>query len=170
MLDAILSALFIFVMRVADMTLDTLRVLFMMRGRKLTAGAIGFAQAAIFVIAISRVISELGNPLNIVGYAGGFAVGVMLGMVLEERMALGFGHVRIISSTKGQAIAETLRAGGYAVTEISGRGKDGVVNVLLVTARRKEVEHVQKLVRDADDSAFITIEEIRPLWRGFYRA
>jgi uncharacterized protein YebE (UPF0316 family) len=169
-MDALLSALFIFVMRVADMTLDTLRVLFMMRGRKLTAGVIGFAQAAIFVIAISRVISQLGNPLNIVGYAGGFAAGVMLGMVLEERMALGFGQMRIISSTKGQAIANALRAGGYAVTEMSGRGKDGAVNVLLITVRRKEVDHAQELVRGVDESAFITIEEVRPIWRGFYRA
>ena len=166
----ILSALFIFVLRLADMTLDTLRVLFMMRGRKLTAGAIGFAQATIFVIAISTVLSELGNWLNIIGYAGGFAAGVVVGMMIEERMALGFSQMRIISSTKGQAVANALRAVGYAVTEISGRGKDGMVNVLLVTVRRKEVDHLQDIVLQADESAFITIEEVRPLWRGFYRA
>ncbi len=166
----ILSALFIFVLRLADMTLDTLRVLFMMRGRKLTAGAIGFAQATIFVIAISTVLSQLGNWLNIIGYAGGFAAGVVVGMIIEERMALGFGQMRIISSSKGQAVANALRAVGYAVTEMSGRGKDGMVNVLLITVRRKEVDHVQDIVLQADESAFITIEEVRPLWRGFYRA
>ena len=166
----LLSALFIFVLRLADMTLDTLRVLFMMRGRKLTAGAIGFAQATIFVIAISTVLSQLGNWLNIIGYAGGFAAGVVVGMMIEERMALGFSQMRIISSSKGQAVANALRAVGYAVTEMSGRGKDGMVNVLLVTVRRKEVDHVQDIVLKADESAFITIEEVRPLWRGFYRA
>ena len=166
----ILSALFIFALRLADMTLDTLRVLFIMRGRKLTAGAIGFAQATIFVIAISTVLSQLGNWLNIIGYAGGFGAGVVVGMIIEERMALGFGQMRIISSTKGQAVANALRAVGYAVTEISGRGKDGMVNVLLITVRRKEVDHVQDIVLQADESAFITIEEVRPLWRGFYRA
>lgn len=170
MLDALLSALFIFAMRVADMSLDTLRVLFMMRGRKLTSGLIGFAQSAIFVIAISRVISQLNNPWNVVGYAAGFATGVMIGMAIEERLALGFGHIRVISSTKGQAIATALRTRGYAVTEIPGRGKDGAVNVLLITARRKDVDHVQEAVRGVDESAFITIEDIRPLRRGFYRA
>jgi len=170
MLDAALSALFIFVMRVADMSLDTLRVLFMMRGRKLTAGLIGFVQSAIFVIAISQVISQLGNPWNIVGYAAGFATGVMIGMALEERMALGFSHIRVISSTRGQAIAAALRAKGFAVTEIPGRGKDGAVSVLLITARRKEVDLVQAAVQGVDESAFITLEEIRPLQRGFYRA
>jgi len=168
--DAILSALLIFALRVADMTLDTLRVLFMMRGRKFVAGLIGFAQATIFVIAIGRVLSQLDNVLNIIGYAAGFAAGVIVGMTIEERMALGFGQMRIISSTKGQAIANALRAGGYAVTEMSGRGKDGSVNVILITVRRKDVDHVQDLVRGVDESAFITIEEVRPLWRGFYRA
>ncbi len=152
------------------MTLDTLRVLFMMRGRKFVAGLIGFAQATIFVIAIGRVLSQLDNVLNIIGYAAGFAAGVIVGMTIEERMALGFGQMRIISSTKGQAIANALRAGGYAVTEMSGRGKDGSVNVILITVRRKDVDHVQDLVRGVDESAFITIEEVRPLWRGFYRA
>lgn len=169
-MDAILSALFIFVMRVTDMSLDTLRVLFMMRGRRLTAGLIGFAQSAIFVIAISRVISQLNNPWNIVGYAAGFAAGVMVGMAIDERLALGHSHIRVISSTMGQAIAAALRAQGHGVTEIAGRGKDGAVNVLLITARRKDVDHVQEAVRGVDDAAFITIEEIRPLWRGFYRA
>ncbi|MBI3243851.1 MAG: DUF2179 domain-containing protein [Chloroflexi bacterium] len=169
-MDALLSALFIFFLRLADMTLDTLRVLFMMRGRKFVAGAIGFAQATIFVIAIGRVLSQLDNVWNIVGYSGGFAAGVIVGMMIEERMALGFGQMRIISSTKGQAIASALRSGGYAVTEMPGRGKDGVVNVLLITVRRKEVDQVQKLVLGADDSAFITVEEVRPLWRGFYGA
>ena len=169
-MSPLLSALFIFALRLADMTLDTLRVLFMMRGRKLTAGAIGFAQATIFVIAISTVLSHLGNWLNIIGYAGGFGAGVVVGMIIEERMALGFGQMRIISSTKGQAVANALRAVGYAVTEMSGRGKDGMVNVLLITVRRKEVDHVQDIALQADESAFITIEEVRPLWRGFYRA
>ena len=90
--------------------------------------------------------------------------------IIEERMALGFSQMRIISSSKGQAVANALRAVGYAVTEMSGRGKDGMVNVLLVTVRRKEVDHVQDIVLQADESAFITIEEVRPLWRGFYRA
>lgn len=170
MLDSFLSALFIFALRVADMSLDTLRVLFMMRGRKVVAGLIGFAQSAIFVIAISRVISQLDNPWNVVGYAAGFAAGVMIGMAFEERLALGFSHIRIISSTRGQAVAAALRGRGFAVTEIPGRGKDGAVNVLLVTARRKDVDQVQETVRGADETAFITLEDIRSLRRGFYRA
>jgi uncharacterized protein YebE (UPF0316 family) len=168
MLDSLLSALFIFAMRVADMSLDTLRVLFMMRGRKVIAGIIGATQAAIFVIAISRVITQLNNPWNVVGYSLGFGVGVIVGMIFEERLAIGFGQMRVISSTKGQALAAALRAKGYAVTELPGRGKDGMVTVLNLTVRRKDVEEVQKVVRGVDEAAFITIEDVRPLWRGFF--
>ncbi|HLF03242.1 MAG TPA: DUF5698 domain-containing protein [Anaerolineales bacterium] len=168
MIDSLLSALFIFAMRVADMSLDTLRVLFMMRGRKLTAGIIGATQAAIFVIAISRVITQLNNPWNVVGYSLGFGVGVIVGMLFEERLAIGFGQMRVISSTKGHALADALRAKGYAVTELPGRGKDGMVTVLNLTVRRKDVEEVQKVVRGVDEAAFITIEDVRPLWRGYF--
>jgi uncharacterized protein YebE (UPF0316 family) len=168
MIDSLLSALFIFVMRVADMSLDTLRVLFMMRGRKLVAGLIGATQAAIFILAVGRVLSQLDNLWNVVGYAAGFGTGVVLGMYFEERLAIGFGQIRIISSTKGQAIATALRAKGYAVTELPGRGKDGVVAVLNLTVRRKDVVEVQDIVRVTDESAFITIEEVRPLWRGYF--
>lgn len=170
MTEMMLSAALIFLMRLADMTLDTMRVLFMLRGRKLTAGIIGFAQATIFVLAIGRVLNQLDNPFNVVGYAGGFAAGVIVGMMIEERLALGFGQMRIISSTKGQAIASTLRDRGYAVTEISGRGKDGAVAVVLVTAKRRDVDNVSATVLAVDATAFITVEEVRPLWRGFYRA
>ena len=168
MIDSLLSALFIFVMRVADMSLDTLRVLFMMRGRKLVAGLIGATQAAIFILAVGRVLSQLNNPWNIVGYAAGFGTGVVVGMFFEEQLAIGFGQIRIISSANDQAIAIALRAKGYAVTELSGRGKDGVVTVLNLTVRRKDVDAVQDIVRAADEAAFITIEEVRPLWRGYF--
>ena len=168
MIDSLLSALFIFAMRVADMSLDTLRVLFMMRGRKLVAGLIGATQAAIFIVAVGRVLSQLDNLWNVAGYAGGFGVGVILGMVFEERLAIGFGQLRVISSTKGQAVANALRAKGYAVTELPGRGKDGAVIVLNLTVRRKDVDEVQQIVMGVDDTAFITIEDVRPLRRGYF--
>ena len=169
-MDAVYSALFIFFLRLSDMTLDTLRLLFMMRGRKITSGLIGAAQATIFVIAIGRVLSQMDNILNVIGYACGFGAGVVVGMILEERMALGFGQMRVVSPKMGYEIAAKLRGAGYGVTEFAGQGRDGLVNMLLITVRRKDVDHVQKMVLSIDESAFITIEEVRPLWRGFYRA
>jgi uncharacterized protein YebE (UPF0316 family) len=135
--NAWLAAGLIFLMRVADMTLDTLRVLVVMRGKKGIAWMLGFFQSSIFVLAISTVLSNLDNPLNMVGYAAGFATGNVVGMWIEERLAIGHLHLRIISSRRGAAIAEALRAEGYAVTEIPARGKDGTVSLLAISVLRK---------------------------------
>ena len=168
--QAWLMALLIFSLRVFDMTLDTLRVLFVMRGRKKIAWVLGFFQSAIFVTAIGTVLSNLDNPLNIVGYAAGFATGNVVGMIIEERLAIGHISMNIISPRLGTAIAEHLRADGYAVTEISARGKDGMVTMLNCLVLRKNVDKARHLVNEIDPEAFITIEDVRPVRRGFWRA
>jgi uncharacterized protein YebE (UPF0316 family) len=162
--------LIIFCLRVGDMSLDTLRVLFVVRGRKSTAWILGFFQSALWVVAITSVLSNLGNLWNLIGYAGGFATGNVVGMVIEEWLAVGHGHLRIISSRRGTAIAEAIRSAGYAATELSGRGKDGMVSVINCSVRRRDIDRVREQVKHIDPEAFLTVEEVRPLQRGFWRA
>ncbi len=168
--QALMGAGLIFLLRVSDMTLDTLRVLVVMRGKKSIAWVLGFFQASIFVLAISSVLSNLDNPLNVIGYAAGFATGNVVGMLIEERLAIGHAHLNIVSSRYGSAIAEQLRGQGYAVTEIPARGKDGSVLLLNASVMRKHVDKVRKLVDQIDPEAFITAEDVRPIRRGFWRA
>jgi uncharacterized protein YebE (UPF0316 family) len=160
----------IFLLRVCDMSLDTLRVLFVVRGQRALAWFLGFFQSLVWVVAITTVLSHLDNLWNVVGYAGGFATGNVIGMVIEERLAIGYGHMRIISSGRGPAIAQAIRQSGYAATELSGRGKDGTVAVINCSVRRRDVRRVQAQVKEIDPSAFITVQEVRPLHRGFWRA
>ena len=169
-LQALLGALFIFLLRVSDMSLDTLRVLFVMRGRKPIAWILGFCQSAIFVLAITSVLSNLDNPLNIVGYAAGFATGNVVGILIEERLAIGYIHLQVISPRFGNALAERLRERGFAVTEVPARGKDGMVMMITCNVRRKQVSEVEKLIYAVDEEAFITAAEIRSVRRGFWRA
>ncbi|OGN90190.1 MAG: hypothetical protein A2Y88_09460 [Chloroflexi bacterium RBG_13_48_10] len=168
--EAWLSALLIFILRVSDMTLDTLRVLFVMRGKKRIAWILGFFQSAIFVLAIGRVLTQLNNPLNIIGYAAGFATGNVVGMLIEERIAIGHVLINIISPRRGSAIVSHLRQNGYAVTELSARGKDGMVSMINCSVLRKQVDPVRELVNEIDPEAFITAEDVRPVRRGFWRA
>jgi uncharacterized protein YebE (UPF0316 family) len=168
--QAFLGAALIFCLRVTDMTLDTLRVLMVMRGRKGIAWILGFFQSAIFILAISSVLTHLDNPLNVIGYAAGFATGNVFGMWIEERLAIGHVSITIVSSRRGAAIADFLRDKGFAVTEISARGKDGMVSLLSCSVLRKNVEDVRGLVNDVDAEAFITAEDVRPVRRGFWRA
>ena len=166
----IVSAVVIFLLRIGDMSLDTIRVLFVVRGKKKLAWILGFFQALIFVVAISSVLANADSWLNILGYAAGFATGNVVGMLIEDRMALGHLHLTIYSSMRGAAIAEALRKDGYGVTEISGRGKDGTVTVLHCSVLRKNVDSVETIVLEEDPSAFITTSDVRQVRRGFWRA
>jgi len=166
----IIGALLIFALRVLNMSLDTLRVMFVMRGKKVIVWIFGFLQSVIFVVVITSVISNLDNPLNIIGYSAGFATGNILGIYIEGKLAVGFAEIHIISPRRGSAIADHLRSEGYAVTEIPARGKDGMVTMMTCSVRRRHVVRLEDAVREIDEEAFMTAEDIRPVSRGFWRA
>ena len=166
---AFFTVLLIFVLRVLDIAAATLRMLMVVRGRKLNAWVLGFIQAMLFVLAIQAVLSDLGSWINIIAYAMGFATGTVVGMWIEERIAIGFKHLRIISSRRGLELAEYLRQQGYAVTEVSGRGKDGTVSLLNCTVQRKDMQQIKMLVKQIDEQAFITADDVIPVSRGFWK-
>jgi uncharacterized protein YebE (UPF0316 family) len=168
--DAWLGALVIFGLRVSDMTCDTLRMLFVVRGRKGIAWVLGFVQSFIFVIAITTVLQHLDNPLNVVGYAAGFATGIVVGMFIEERLAIGHVKISIVTQQSGRVLSQLLRDSGFGVTEIPARGRDGLVSMLSVSVLRKDVSRVEDIVHTTDAQAFVISEDVRPLHRGFWRA
>jgi uncharacterized protein YebE (UPF0316 family) len=168
-MEPILAGLYVFFMRLMDMSLDTIRLLFMMRGRKLLAGLIGATQAAVFILAVSAVLSGPLNVFTVVGYALGFGAGVVVGMFAEERMALGYAMLRAYSPSSGREIALALRQAGYAATEIEARGKDGRMTVVNAVVARRDVLAVRRIVDSVDASTFITVDEERALHGGFFR-
>jgi uncharacterized protein YebE (UPF0316 family) len=165
----VLAGLFVFAMRVIDMSLDTLRLLFVMRGRKLLAGSIGVIQAAVFILAVSAVLKGPLDPLTVAGYALGFGTGVVIGIVVEQRLALGHSMLRVYSPTAGAAIAEALRAANFAVTEFTAHGRDGAITVINSAIARRDIARAQDIVKQIDPGAFITVDEIQPLQRGYFR-
>lgn len=170
MFSLIQSALFIFFLRIIDVTLMTLRMLMVVRGRKLLSWVFGFAQAVVFVLALRQVLTDINNWLNLIGYAAGFATGNVVGIVIEEKIAIGHTHLRIISTEHGSEVAERLRAAGFAATEIAGCGMNGPVTLINCSVLRKSVEEVRRLVEETDPQAMITAEDVRPVRRGFWRA
>ncbi|MGB7872814.1 MAG: DUF5698 domain-containing protein [Anaerolineales bacterium] len=165
-----IGVLVIFGLRVLNMTLDTLRMLFTLRGMKLWSWIVGFVVSLIYVLLLTSVLSNLNNPLYIVAYAAGFATGGVVGMWIEERLALGFTNIQVISPRRGAVMAQTLRESGYAVTEIPARGKDGMVSMLSLSVRSKQVLSVEKIINECDEAAFVTTENVHPVRRGFFRA
>lgn len=157
----------IFFLRITDVSMATVRVLLIVRNAKWVVPLIGFFEVSIWVFAVSAVVQNLTSPWHVIGYAGGFATGNYVGMLLEERMALGLATVRTMVKTGGAELAGTLRDMGFAVTEMAGRGRDGEVEVLYsVIPRRQVAKYVHTVDRDAPTS-FVVVDEPRAVRRGF---
>ena len=168
--QGILIALLIFLVRVVATSLDTLRVIFTMRSNKFWVWLLGFFNSMIWVLTFAFVLADIDNIVNVIVYAAGFATGNVMGMWIEDKLAFGFAEVRVISSQWGAAILEMLRENNFAVTEIPGRGKDGMVSVITTSVRRGQIQDIEKLVREVDENAFITTEDVVAVRSGFWRA
>ncbi len=163
----ILGGVLVFFLRLTDVTLGTMRILMTVRGRKLLAALLGFVEVTIFVVAISQVIRDAGNVWYVLGYSAGFAASTLVGMTIEERVALSYTIVRAICSDLGNAVAESLRKSGFDVTQMAGKGLRGPVEILEVVVRRSELPAVPQIVDHADRKAFFTVEEARRVYRGW---
>jgi len=167
--DVFLEALLIFVLRVLGIAVGTLSTLMTVQGRKFYAVATGFISALVYVVAIGKVVANLNNIWNILAYCGGFAVGTLVGMAWEQRLALGFAEVRAISTEKSAALAEALRQAGFGVTEYYGRGRETVVGTIEVIVPRKNVDTVLKIARSVDENAIVSVTEARTVRRGYWK-
>lgn len=163
------NALLIFVLRLTDVSLGTIRIIMTTRGHRVWAAAIGFVEVSIWVVAISRVIGHIDTVWSVVGYGAGFASGTLLGMWIENKLALGTMDIHIVSATKGPALAQRLREEGCGATQMQAEGRSGPVTLITVVAPRKRVPEVLRLINEVDPGAFITVEDTRQVVRGYVR-
>lgn len=158
-----LGYLLIFLARVADVSLGTLRLLLVFRGQRLLGALVGLVEVTIYILALGWVVNRLDeDPLNLLFYALGFAAGSYLGGVIEERLALGIVTVQVIPhSNGGDALADDLRHQGYGVTVLEGHGREGVRHVLLITVTRRMLPRLLRLLREREPDAFVTVLDAR---------
>ena len=157
MLEAIGIALVIACLRTVDVSLATMKTVFIVEGRGLLAPALGFVEATVYVIAATLVFSDLGNPIMIVGFGGGFASGTALGIYMARRLALGNVTMRFFASVDSAGLVEILRDAGFRLTEMSGMGRDGPVAMIQLTLRKRLVPTVLDLARPWLDHCFVTV-------------
>ena len=163
----LVTALLIFCLRLVDVSLGTVRLLMIGRGQRKIAPLLGFVEVTIWVIAISQVITNLDNIINILAYSGGFAAGTLVGMWIEDKLPLGHVGISIVSTTQGQEIARKLRQADYGVTELIGSGQSGVVNLITTIVTRKDVKDVFQLVNQTDPRSFIAVDDMKVVKRGY---
>jgi len=167
--DPLLWALLIFVLRIINSAVGTMRMVIVARDRRLLASGMAFIEALMFAVVIANVVSDLSNIPNLAAYCGGFAVGNYVGMAIEARLVTSYVIVNIISMQAGHGIAVALRDSGHGVTEIKGAGGSGDVTMLSSVVQRRDVPDVLRTVHSLNPKAFVTLEEARSVHHGWIR-
>ncbi|MBN1795104.1 MAG: DUF2179 domain-containing protein [Sedimentisphaerales bacterium] len=165
----VILPILIFLSRVCDVTIGTVRVISVSRGHKFLAPMFGFFEVLIWIIVIGKVMENLNNPLCYIAYAGGFAVGNFVGICVEEKLAMGSFIIRVITQKNAAELTEKLVAEGFGVTAVKAEGAEGSVDVIYSIINRSDLKHVLELIREFNPNAFYTIEDVRYVKQGILR-
>jgi uncharacterized protein YebE (UPF0316 family) len=162
--------LLIFLARVIDVTLGTLRIIFTSRGMRNIAPALGFIETFIWIVAVSSIVKSAQNVAAYVGYAGGFAMGTFVGMFLENKLAVGTVTFRAIIRRETKELAQTLVEAGFGFTIVDGRGSSGKVKIIYTTVKRQDLPIVVDIFHRMVPGAFLSVEEVRSTEQGVFPA
>lgn len=153
--------LLIVLARIVDVSIGTLKIILISRGNKTLGPILGFFEVLIWLLAITRIFDNLDNWVCYIAYAFGYALGSYVGIRLEEKLALGFQLIRIITRKEAVDLTDTLRNKGYGVTYIPAEGSGGKVGILYSIVNRKNIRDIIPLIQEHNPNAFYTIEDIR---------
>ncbi|WP_263833188.1 DUF2179 domain-containing protein [Sulfurospirillum oryzae] len=147
--------------RITDVSIGTMRIIFVSKGLRLWAPILGFFEVTIWLLAISKVMANLTNPINYIAYAIGFSLGNYIGMFIESRLAIGMVVVRIITKRDSHVLVAALRALRYSVTVADAEGNTGAVNIIFTVIKRSDIAHVRELIAKHNPQAVYSIEDVR---------
>ena len=160
--------LLIFLARVFDVTLGTLRIIFTSRGLRNLAPVLGFVETFVWIVAVSSLVKHAQNVAAYFGYAGGFAMGTLVGMFLENKLAIGTVTVRAIIRRDPQELIKSLLDAGFGVTTVDGHGSTGTVKIIYTTIKRQDLPVVTDIYHRALPGAFLSVEEVRSTELGVF--
>jgi len=160
--------LFIYLSRASDVTLATLRNLFISKGIKNIIPVLGFFEVLIWLIAVTSIVKNLNNVLCYIAFAGGYSTGIFIGIKIESKLALGSQVIRIITNQLTQPLIDAFKDCRFGVTLVDGQGAMGPVKIIFTTVARKDVPKVQSLIQEHTPNAFYTTEDARDVGSGVF--
>ncbi len=158
----------IFVARVLDVSLGTVRVIFISKGLKYLAPLVGFFEILIWLVAIGQIMKNLANPACYIAYAGGFAIGNFVGICIAEKLSIGVVILRVVTKKDAGELIKSLSKSEYGATSLEGKGIEGKVNVIFTVVPRREVPCVVELIKKFNPGAFYSIEEVGFVEKGIF--
>lgn len=160
--------LMIFAARVCDVTLGTMRIIFTSRGMRNVAPVLGFVETFIWIVAVSSIVKHAQNVAAYIGYAGGFATGTFVGMMIESRLAMGTLTVSAIIRRNPKELIEALHKAGFGVTAVDGHGSTGDVKIVYSTVKRADLPAITNIFHQTLPGAFLSVEEVRSTEQGVF--
>ena len=156
----------VFVAELCVVTIGTVRIIFVSRGRKVLAPLLGFFEVTIWLFAIGQIMQNLTDITCYLAFAGGFTLGNFLGVLIEKRLAIGSVVVQVTTNRDAADLVTALRAAEYGVTSMDARGASGPVQVVFTVIKRRELDSVTAIIRDFDPKAFYAVNDLQAAAAG----
>lgn len=164
----VILPILIFLSRIIDVSIGTLRIIYVSRGKKFLAPLLGFFEVSIWLLAISQIMQNLDNVVCFIAYAGGFAMGNFVGIQIEEKLAMGTLILRIFLTNDDSNLKEQLYDAGFGVTTIDAHGKNGDVEILFSVIKRKSLAKAVDIIEHCHSNAFYSIEDAKAVSAGIF--
>ncbi len=164
----IILPLLIFIARLADVTMATLRHIFISKGLKKIVPILGFFEVLIWLIAMRQVFSHLNNAICFIAWAGGFSAGTLLGMLIEERLAIGTQIIRVITNEDISAVSAVLKKAHQGITIVDGHGAMGPVKLIFMIVKRANKKEVMDILHSYAPNAFYSVEDVKSFEHGVF--
>jgi len=160
-INFLILPLLIFLARVSDVTIGTIRLIFVAKGFKLLSPILGFFEVLIYIITMTQILSDMTNAWLYIAYAAGFAAGNYVGICIEEKLSIGKVIIRIITQKDSKKLIQNLRDENYHLTIIDGRGRKGKVKLIFSVIKKKSLKKIIAIINETNPKAFYSIEDIR---------
>jgi uncharacterized protein YebE (UPF0316 family) len=164
----VVMPLLIFMARICDVSIGTLRIIFVSKGKRNIAPVLGFFEVLIWITAISKIMENLDNYINFVAYAAGFATGNFVGMIIEEKLAMGIMMIRVFAHERGNELVQSLNAEGFGATVVEAHGAREHIDLIYSIVKRNELANVLSIITKFNSKAFYTIEDIKSVNEGIF--
>lgn len=165
----ILMPILIFLARICDVSIGTMRIIFVSKGKRNIAPILGFFEVLIWITAISKIMENLDHYINFIAYAAGFATGNFVGMILEEKLAIGILMVRVFAYEKGDEMIQNLNEQGFGATVVEAHGAREKIDLIYSIVKRNELTNVLNVITNVNPKAFYTIEDVKSVNEGIFK-
>jgi uncharacterized protein YebE (UPF0316 family) len=166
----VILPILIFCLRICDVSFGTLRIIFVSRSKRFIAPILGFFEASIWVLAINQVMQNLNNIACFLAYSLGFAAGNFIGILIEDKLAIGTLIIRVFLVNDNTAMRARLQDAGFGGTSIDAHGKTGDVKILYLVIKRKSLPDAINIIEACQSNAIYSIEEAKAVKQGIFPA